>query len=79
MASLTDNLCLDDLQQSTEPFNLGVYSCHKAAVTRSQLFSFTNAGILRNELMCATVQKRYIIKLSSRIVSHVMYVCLMKN
>lgn len=60
MASLNDNLCLDDLQQSAEPFNLGVYPCNEVAVSRSQLFSLTNAGILRNEIMCATVQKRYL-------------------
>lgn len=58
LAAKNDNLCLDDLQQSEEPFNLGVYSCHKSTVTRSQMFSLTNEGVLRNEVACASVQKR---------------------
>lgn len=53
------NLCLDDLQADNEkPYNLGVYSCHRGNVTRSQFFSLTNTGVLRNELSCATIQQR---------------------
>lgn len=58
MAALSANLCLDDLQQNNdEPYNLGVYSCHRPEVTRSQFFSFTNDGVLRNEQTCAFIQK----------------------
>ncbi|EDW85679.1 uncharacterized protein Dwil_GK23025, isoform A [Drosophila willistoni] len=50
------NLCLDDLLQNNEkPFNLGLYPCGKT-LQKSQLFSYTNSQVLRNELSCATVQ-----------------------
>lgn len=53
------NLCLDDLQQDNEkPYNLGIYSCHRPNVTRSQFFTLTDSGVLRNELSCASVQQR---------------------
>lgn len=58
VSAISQNLCLDDLQQNNdEPYNLGVYTCHKPAVARSQFFSLTNEGILRNEQSCASVQK----------------------
>lgn len=61
VAAIHQNLCLDDLQQDNEkPYNVGVYTCHRPNVTRSQFFSFTKAGVLRNELSCASVQQRYI-------------------
>ncbi|KAH8254857.1 hypothetical protein KR032_012489 [Drosophila birchii] len=50
------NLCLDDLLQNNEkPYNVGLYPCAKV-LQKSQLFSFTNSQVLRNELSCATVQ-----------------------
>lgn len=53
------NLCLDDLQaDNEEPYNLGVYTCIEPEVSRSQFFSLTNAGELRNEMSCATLQSR---------------------
>lgn len=62
VAAIHQNLCLDDLQQDNEkPYNVGVYTCHRPNVTRSQFFSFTKAGVLRNELTCASVQQRYYI------------------
>lgn len=55
---MSQNLCLDDLQQEYEvPFKLGVYSCHRPNVTKSQFLSLTNSGILRTELSCASAQK----------------------
>ncbi|KAH8392754.1 hypothetical protein KR215_009552 [Drosophila sulfurigaster] len=54
--SVNANLCLDDLLQNNEkPFNLGLYPCGKV-LQKSQLFSFTEKQVLRNELSCATVQ-----------------------
>lgn len=54
--AMNRNLCLDDLQQNNEkPYNLGVFGCG-TPLTKSQFFSFTNDGVLRNELSCATVQ-----------------------
>lgn len=54
--AINRNLCLDDLQQNNEkPYNLGVFGC-STPVTKSQFFSLTNDGVLRNELSCATVQ-----------------------
>ncbi|XP_055307732.1 polypeptide N-acetylgalactosaminyltransferase 1 isoform X2 [Sitodiplosis mosellana] len=54
------NYCLDDLQQDNEkPYNLGIYSCHKPNVSRSQFFSITHSGVLRNELSCASIQQSY--------------------
>lgn len=59
-AAREQNLCLDDLQQDNEkPYNLGLYTCHRPNVTRSQFFTLTNTGVLRNELSCASVQQRY--------------------
>ena len=58
-SALTQDLCFDDLQQDNEsPYNLGVYACHRPDVTRSQFYSLTNAGVLRNELSCASIQQR---------------------
>lgn len=57
--SKNHNLCFDDLQQNEDdPFNLGIYQCHMATLTKSQLFSFTHSGIIRSEKSCATVQQR---------------------
>lgn len=54
---MSRNLCLDDLQQNNEkPYNLGVFFCG-TPITKSQFFSITNDGVLRNELSCATVQR----------------------
>ncbi|XP_017149695.1 polypeptide N-acetylgalactosaminyltransferase 1 [Drosophila miranda] len=54
--SVSSNLCLDDLLQNNEkPYNVGLYPCGKV-LQKSQLFSFTNSQVLRNELSCATVQ-----------------------
>ncbi|EDW01816.1 polypeptide N-acetylgalactosaminyltransferase 1 [Drosophila grimshawi] len=54
--SVHDNLCIDDLLNNNEkPYNLGLYPCGKT-LQHSQLFSFTNSQVLRNELSCATVQ-----------------------
>ncbi|XP_031621916.1 polypeptide N-acetylgalactosaminyltransferase 1-like, partial [Contarinia nasturtii] len=54
------NLCLDDLQQDNEkPYNLGVYFCSTQNITRSQFFSITREGVLRNELSCASIQQNY--------------------
>ncbi|XP_017061794.1 polypeptide N-acetylgalactosaminyltransferase 1 [Drosophila ficusphila] len=54
--ALSANLCLDDLLQNNEkPYNAGLYPCGKV-LQKSQLFSFTNSQVLRNELSCATVQ-----------------------
>lgn len=56
--SLASDLCFDDLQQNNEePYNLGLYTCQKSDVTKSQFFSLTRDGVLRNELSCATVQR----------------------
>lgn len=58
-SSLFQNLCLDDLRQSQQPpFQLGVYGCIRTEVTKTQFFSLTNEGLLRNEQACAVVQKR---------------------
>ncbi|XP_055379895.1 polypeptide N-acetylgalactosaminyltransferase 1 [Condylostylus longicornis] len=58
-------LCLDDLQANNEePYNLGVYVCHKDDITKSQFFSFTLNGVLRNELSCATVQRNLVVMTS---------------
>lgn len=58
------SLCLDDLQQDNEkPYNLGVYSC-QPNVTRSQFFTLTQSGVLRNELSCATIQQRFVLLFS---------------
>lgn len=55
--SKSQNLCFDDLQQNVdEPYNLGVYPCHKPHIMKSQFFSLTDAGLLRNEETCATIQ-----------------------
>lgn len=54
------DLCADDLQADNEkPFNLGVYTCHRPNITRSQFFSLTNTGVLRSELSCASIQRRF--------------------
>ncbi|EDV55898.1 polypeptide N-acetylgalactosaminyltransferase 1 isoform X1 [Drosophila erecta] len=54
--ALNSNICLDDLLQNNEkPYNAGLYPCGKV-LQKSQLFSFTNTNVLRNELSCATVQ-----------------------
>lgn len=54
--AVNSNLCLDDLLNNNEkPYNLGLYACGKA-LQKSQLFSYTNSLVLRNELSCATVQ-----------------------
>lgn len=59
VAATNVNLCLDDLQSSSDdPYNLGVYVCHRPNVTKSQFFSLTNEGLFRTEDSCATVQKR---------------------
>lgn len=60
VAATNINLCLDDLQSSSDdPYNLGVYVCHRPNVTKSQFFTLTNEGLFRSEEACATVQKRY--------------------
>lgn len=60
-AAKDQNLCLDDLQQDNEkPYNLGLYTCHRPNVTRSQFFTLTDSGVVRNELSCASVQQRYV-------------------
>lgn len=60
-SAVNADLCLDDLQQDNEsPFNLGIYTCHHPDVTRSQFFSLTNSGVLRNEISCASIQQRFI-------------------
>lgn len=60
-AAKDQNLCLDDLQQDNEkPYNLGLYTCHRPNVTRSQFFTLTDSGVIRNELSCASVQQRYV-------------------
>lgn len=60
-SAVNADLCLDDLQQDNEsPFNLGIYTCHHPDVTRSQFFSLTNSGVLRNELSCASIQQRFV-------------------
>lgn len=65
---MSQNLCLDDLQQNNEePYNLGVYSCHKPDVTRSQFFSLTNEGVLRNEQSCATIQRRFVVIIQKKL------------
>ncbi|KAJ6640594.1 Polypeptide N-acetylgalactosaminyltransferase 1 [Pseudolycoriella hygida] len=57
VAAANINLCLDDLQStSDDPYNMGVYVCHRPNVTKSQFFSLTNEGVLRSEEACATVQ-----------------------
>ncbi|KAI8040089.1 hypothetical protein M5D96_007517 [Drosophila gunungcola] len=54
--AVSSNICLDDLLQNNEkPYNAGLYPCGKV-LQKSQLFSFTNSQVLRNELSCATVQ-----------------------
>lgn len=59
VAAVNFNLCLDDLQSgSDDPYNLGVYVCHRPNVTKSQFFSLTDEGVLRSEEACATVQNR---------------------
>ncbi len=59
VATITHNLCLDDLQATgDDPYNMGIYSCHRPNVTKSQFFTLTNEGLLRSEEACATVQKR---------------------
>lgn len=58
VGSLSSNLCLDDLQQDADhPFTLGVYSCHRPTVTKSQFFSLTKSGVLRTEVSCAAIKK----------------------
>lgn len=58
VSSRSDNLCFDDLQQPEDnPYNVGIYVCHKPLISKSQFFSFTNDGVIRNENSCATVQK----------------------
>lgn len=59
IAASAVNLCLDDLQSAgDDPYNLGVYVCHRPNVTKSQFFSLTDEGLLRSEESCATVQNR---------------------
>ena len=55
------NICLDDLQNNNEQrFKLGVYGCHGGSLTKSQFFSFTLDGVLRNEGSCATLVRNLI-------------------
>lgn len=63
VSAVTNNLCLDDLQStSDDPYNIGVYVCHRPNVTKSQFFSLTDDGLLRSEEACASVQKSASIK-----------------
>ncbi|KAG4066270.1 hypothetical protein HA402_000494 [Bradysia odoriphaga] len=70
VAAVTTNLCLDDLQSTGDnPYNIGVYGCHRPNVSKSQFFSLTNEGLLRSEDACASVQnsasaKNYVVMIS---------------
>lgn len=69
------NLCLDDLQQDNEkPYNLGIYSCHKPNVTRSQFFSITQSGVLRNELSCASIQQRFVFSTNQMVLTLIHFI-----
>lgn len=59
VAAVKSNLCLDDLQSSgDDPYNMGVYVCHRPNITKSQFLSLTNDNLLRTEDSCASVQQR---------------------